>query len=114
MLLAHKANTSMDQIQYFLEMITNGTVKLAKGTLVNWTNSLAGNLKSLIDEIEEFLLNSNIVHTDESPINVNGKIFQLHNYSNKNYTLQYVREKRTKEAIADIGFFNNFSWHINT
>jgi transposase len=108
MLLAHKANTSMDQIQYFLEMITNDAVKLSKGTLVNWTNCLAGNLKSLIDEIEEFLLDSNIVHTDESPINVNGKTFQLHNYSNKNYTLQYVREKRTKEAIADIGFLTSF------
>lgn len=108
MLLIHKANTSMDQVRYFLEMITNGSVSLTKSTLVNWTKTLAENLEDLMIEIEKSLQDSNIVHTDESPINVNGKTFQLHNYSNKKFTLQYVRENRTKETIEDIGFLTAF------
>lgn len=108
MLLVHKANTSMDQVRYFLEMISNGAINLTKATLVNWTKTLADNLEGLMIEIEKSLLDSNIVHTDESPINVNGNTFQLHNYSNENYTLQYVRENRTKETIEDIGFLVAF------
>lgn len=45
MLLIHTANTSMDQVRYFLEMITNGSVSLTKSTLVNWTKTLAATVQ---------------------------------------------------------------------
>ncbi len=80
MLLVHKVPASMDQATYFLNEVTNGAFDITKGTLNNWTMSLSKSLQPLIEEIKQELFNSYYVNTDESPINVNGKINQLHNY----------------------------------
>jgi len=108
MLLVHKLPASMDQVKYFFNIVTNNSVNLTKSTIVNWTNTFANSLEGLIEEIREGLLNSQIVNTDESPINIDGKTYQLHNYSNKDFTLQYTNKKRTKEAIAEIDFLPKF------
>lgn len=108
MLLVHKVPASMDQSTYFLNEITNGAFDITKGTLNNWTASLSKSLETLIEEIKQKLFNSYYVNTDESPINVNGKINQLHNYSNEECTLQYVHDKRNKDAIAELAFLTEY------
>lgn len=108
MLLVHKVPASMDQATYFLNEVSNGAFNITKGTLNNWTISLSESLKPLIEEIKQELFNSYYVNTDESPINVNGKTNQLHNYSNEKCTLQYIRDKRNMKAIEDIGFLTEY------
>lgn len=90
MLLVHRVPASMDQSVNFLKAITKDAFDLTKASLVNWSNSLADKLEPFTGEILQALYNANYVHTDESPININGKNHQLHNYSNDKYTLQYV------------------------
>ena len=98
----------MDQSVNFLNTITNGNFKITKSTLNNWTCTLSKKLAPLISEIEQGLYNSYYINSDESPINVNGKNQQLHNYSNEKYTLQYIHEKKSKAAIDEIGFLTNY------
>lgn len=108
MLLVHRVPSSMDQAVTFLNAITNGNFKITKSSLNNWTSQLSGKLDPLIEEIRNGLFNSYYVNVDESPINVNGKNQQLHNYSNGKYTLQYIHENKTKEAIAEIDFLTEY------
>jgi len=98
----------MDQSVNFLKAITKDPFDLTKATLVNWSNSLSDKLDSFTEEILQGLYNATYVHTDESPININGKNHQLHNYSNDKYTLQYVRESKSKDAMEEIGFLPNY------
>lgn len=108
MLLVHKIPASMDQSVMFLNTITNGAFAVTKSTLANWSRALSGKLDLLIDEIKEGLLGSYYVNTDESPINVNGKNYQLHNYSNQKYTLQYLHKNKSKAAIMALDFLANY------
>jgi len=108
MLLVHRAPASMDQTVNFLKAITNGNFEITKSTLNNWTYSLSNNLDSILHEIEQGLYNSYYINTDESPVNVNGKNQQLHNYSNEKYTLQYLHEKKSKSAMEELNFLPNF------
>ena len=108
MLLVHRVPASMDQSVDFLKTITKDAFDLTKATLVNWSNSLASKLEPFTEEILQGLYNANYVHTDESPININGKNHQLHNYSNDKYTLQYVHESKSKNAMEELGFLPNY------
>ncbi|MGB4439121.1 MAG: transposase [Sedimentibacter sp.] len=108
MLLVHRVPASMDQSVDFLKSITKDAFNLTKASLVNWSNSLANKLDAFTEEILQGLYNSNYVHTDESPININGKNHQLHNYSNNKYTLQYVHESKSKDAMEELGFLPNY------
>ncbi len=108
MLLVHRVPASMDQSVDFIKSITSGVFDLTKATLVNWSNSLSSKLNPFAEEILQGLYNSNYVHTDESPININGKNHQLHNYSNDEYTLQYVHESKNKEAMKELKFLPNY------
>ena len=108
MLLVHRVPASMDQSVDFLKAITKDAFDLTKATLVNWSNCLADKLDPFIEEILQGLYNANYVHTDESPININGKNHQLHNYSDDKYTLQYVHESKSKNAMEELGFLPNY------
>jgi transposase len=108
MLLVHRAPSSMDQCVSYLNAITNGNFEITKSTLNNWTCTLSDKLDPLMKEIKHELYNAYYVNTDESPINVNGKDHQLHNYSNEKYTLQYIHERKSKEAITVLDFLPNY------
>ncbi|HZK71837.1 MAG TPA: transposase, partial [Clostridia bacterium] len=108
MLLVHRVPASMDQSVDFLKAITKDAFDLTKASLVNWSNSLADKLEPFTGEILQGLYNASYVHTDESPININGKNHQLHNYSNDKYTLQYMHESKSKKAMEELGFLSNY------
>ena len=108
MLLVHRVPASMDQSVNFLKAITKDAFDLTKASLVNWSNSLSDKLEPFTEEILQGLYNATYVHTDESPININGKNHQLHNYSNDKYTLQYVHESKSKNAMEELGFLPNY------
>lgn len=108
MLLVHRVPASMDQSVNFLKSITKDVFELTKASLANWSNSLADKLDPFTGEILQGLYNANYVHTDESPININGKNHQLHNYSNEKYTLQYVHKSKSRDAMEELGFLPNY------
>lgn len=108
MLLVHRVPASMDQTVDFLKAISSGIFDITKATLVNWSKSLSSSLNPFTEEILQGLHDSLYIHTDESPININGKNHQLHNYSNDTYTLQYVHETKSKKAMEELGFLPNY------
>jgi hypothetical protein len=108
MLLVHRVPASMDQTVDFLKAITHNTIDVKKSTLVNWSKSLSNKLTPFCEEILQSLYNASYVHTDESPLNVNGSLYQLHNYSNDKYTMQYMHKNKSKKAMEELNFLNNY------
>ncbi|MDE5539983.1 MAG: IS66 family transposase [Bacilli bacterium] len=100
---------SIDGIKSFISSITNNKVNLSKGTIYSWKEKISERLsKSEYEKIEEELLNSLVLHVDETPIKINGEQYYIHNISNETHTLQYVNKKRGEDAIKEFDFLEKY------
>ena len=77
----------------------------------NIHRSFGERLSLFEQQVRERILQSPVVHFDETGIRTNGKLQWLHTMSTKEATLQYVHPKRGKEAMDEIGILPLFS-HI--
>ena len=78
-------------------------------TIYEWNKKISDKLNtSKIEEIKRELLNSLVLHVDETPIKIDGDQYYVHNISNGKYTLQYVAKTRGKEAVEEFGFLKQF------
>lgn len=100
---------SMDGIKSFISEITNKCINLSKGTISSWRGEIAEKLsKSEYEKIKLELLNSLVLHVDETPIKINGEQYYIHSISNDTHTLQYVNQKRGEDAIKEFGFLESY------
>ena len=84
---------------------------ISEGTIANIHRSFGERLSLFEQQVRERILQSPVVHFDETGIRTNGKLQWLHTMSTKEATLQYVHPKRGKEAMDEIGILPLFS-HI--
>lgn len=100
---------SMDGIKSFISEITNSKINLSKGTIYAWKKEISNKLsKSEYKKIQDILLNSLVLHVDETPIKINGEQYYIHSISNDTHTLQYVNKKRGEDAIKEFGFLEKY------
>lgn len=74
-----------------------------EGTITNIHRSFGKRLSLFEQQVREQILQSPVIHFDETSIRTNGKLQWLHTMSTKDVTLQYVHPKRGKEAMDEIG-----------
>ncbi len=72
---------------------------ISEGTLVNHTKAFASQLQPFVQEAKEKILQSLVVHFDETGMRVEGKTQWLHTASTPEVTLQHIHAKRGKEAM---------------
>lgn len=100
---------SVDGIKSFISEITNKGINISKGTIYSWRQEIADKLsESEYEKIKLELLNSLVLHVDETPIKINGEQYYVHSISNEEHTLQYVNKKRGEEAIKEFGFLESY------
>lgn len=98
---------SIDGIKSFIWEATK--INLSKGTIYSWNKQIAQKLSETeYETIKEKLLNSLVLHVDETPIKINGKQYYVHNISNGTHTLQYIGEKRGEVTIKEFGFLKEY------
>ena len=108
--LMYIKGSSMDAIKALLDEMTNNVLSPSKGTIYSWIHNLSNSLESSeYKTIIEELLNSLVLHVDESPIKINGEQYYIHNISNDKYTLQYVSKNRGEKAIKEFGFLEKYT-----
>ena len=76
-------------------------VKINESSIINWLKQAYNLLETTEDQIKEYLINSKLVHADETGIKINGQIYWNHVTSNEKLTHQFVHEKRGQQAIRD-------------
>ena len=72
---------------------------ISEGTLVNHTKTFAFQLRPFLQEVKEKILQSPVVHFDETGMRVENKTQWLHTASTPEVTLQHIHQKRGKEAM---------------
>ncbi|QDZ77597.1 IS66 family transposase, partial [Bacillus cereus] len=70
-----------------------------EGTLVNHTHAFSAQLRPFLEEVKEQILQSSVVHFDETGMRVENKTQWLHTASTPEVTFQHIHEKRGKEAM---------------
>ena len=107
--LLNQKYMSLDGVQSFMYDATNNNILTSKGSFYTWNKEIYNKfLGSEYEKIKEELLNSLVLHVDESPIIINGERYYLHNVSNGTHTLQYVTKHRSQEDIDEFGFLKRF------
>ena len=82
---------------------------ISQGTLFNWNTESFRNLKSTEEQIRQALLNSEVVHFDETGIRSEGKLNWLHAACTERLTFYGLHEKRGKEAMDELGLLEDFT-----
>ena len=107
--LLNQKYMSLDGIQAFIYDTTNNKLLTSKGSFYSWNKEIY-NLLSTTEyvHIQQELMNSLVIHVDESPIKINGKQYYLHNISDGFHTLQYVTKHRSKDSVDEFGFLKKY------
>ena len=97
-LLATDCYMSYDRIVSFISALTNNTINLSKGTMVNWINEFSAGIKTEITAIENDLLKGHYIQVDDSNVKANGKNCYQLCVCNKQTVLLTGSETKNKEA----------------
>lgn len=81
---------------------------LSAGTIFNFNQEAYDLLERFESIAKEQLVQSKLIHADETGINVNKQLIWLHSASNEKWTYFYPHKKRGAEAIDDIGIIPQF------
>jgi len=81
---------------HFLEQME---IPVSTGSLFNFNQEAFERLESFEHWLRRQLILSELIHADETRININGKRVWLHNASNAWYTFFYPHHKRGQEAM---------------
>ena len=107
--LLNQKYMSLDGIQSFLYDATNNQLLTSKGSFYAWNKEIYNKLLSTEYEyIQKQLMNSLVVHVDESPIKINGEQYYLNNISDGLHTLQYVTKHRSQDDIDEFGILKKY------
>ena len=85
-------------------------LNISKWSINNFIKNGYNNLEEIEEKIKDSLINSGIIHVDETGIRVNKKISRIHVTCNDNYTYYSPNEKRGTEAMKAIGILENYKW----
>lgn len=102
----------MDRVRDYFQ--DQAGIAISKGSIANFNVEAAEKLKKFEVWAKEQLKKSDLVHGDETGINVGGKKVWLHNLSNDKITLFYAHHKRGKEAMDEMAvlpFFKGVLCH---
>ena len=83
-------------------------IPISEGTLVNMTSRCALRLSGFMEGVKQKLIAADLMHSDETGINVGGILHWLHTAGNKDYTYLSPHKKRGSEAFDDIGILTDF------
>ena len=87
---------------------------LSPATLVSFARQASSRLLIWEENIKAELLSSNVLHADETGININAKNWWVHVLSNEQATLMIVHEKRGLEAMIEtevLPYYNGILSH---
>jgi transposase len=83
-------------------------IGVSSGSIFNFNKLAYEKLEDFERIVRENLIAGQLLHNDETGINVNGKLTWLHSASNEKWTLFFAHEKRGTEAMDAFGILPHF------
>jgi transposase len=91
---------------YFLDQVG---IPISVGSLFNFNRQAYERLEVFDETVKQKLIDSALLHVDETGINVNGRRIWLHCAASDLWTYYYPHQKRGKEAMDDMGILPTFT-----
>jgi len=82
--------------------------KISVGTIYNFLNHHYEQLELYEQKVKKQLIQAKVLHSDETGINIKGKLHWIHVASSKYLTLFYLHAKRGKMAMDDMEILPNY------
>jgi len=76
--------------------------KIATGTVYNFLNTYYDRLENFENDIKKKLLDEDVINSDETGINIQGKLHWIHVASSSYLTYYMLHKKRGKDAMDDM------------
>lgn len=108
--MANFQMVSLDRIEENFSDQLN--VKLSDSSVFNFSKELYLKLAKWDDNIKLKLITEELLHADETGINVNGDKFWLHALCNKQFTWFEVHKNRGKDAMDQMGVLPYFKGYL--
>jgi transposase len=86
-----------ERISELIEDLTSH--KISVGSVYNFLNETHSSLKKFQTQLKEQLLQEEVLHSDETGININGKLHWIHVVSSSLLTFYMLHQKRGKVAM---------------
>ena len=86
--------------------------KISEGSLANFQAKSYKSLESYETEVKKKLLQSNVLHADETGVRLNGKLHWMHVLSNEFLSYFGYHSKRGKEAINDFNIIPLYNGNL--
>ena len=99
---------SLNRTVRIIDEMTNNTIKLSEGSLVNFNRELARSAMKSINRIKEALIKAGVLNVDETGVRVNGELNWLHTAVTKYYTYYQIEDKRGKDGISNLGILEYY------
>ncbi len=82
---------------------------ISPAVMLRYIAELGEFLKSWEEQMKEKILESEVIHVDETSMRVKGKNYWIHTYSSGELVLQFLHLSGGKEAIKDIGLLDRYA-----
>lgn len=87
---------------------THFQLNVSQGSLCNFNKEAYRGLEIFEKVAKQKLIMGDLLHNDETGINISGHLRWLHSASNEKWTLFFPHEKRGKDAMVDFGILPQF------
>ena len=78
-------------------------ISLSEGFLVNMSTRCADSLSGFIENLKSKLIGAQVLHSDETGVNINGTLHWIHTAGNSEYTYLFPHKKRGSDASDEMG-----------
>jgi len=102
-LLSAEGCVAVDRMNRILREISCEKLKVSNGTIINWQNEFAKQTSDELANYKKELLESRVLHKDETSIDVGKELHWLHVLSNQKTTLYHADAKRGHAADKVMG-----------
>lgn len=96
--------------EYFADQLG---LPVSAGSIYNWNQKAYESLESFELKLKEELVKAEILHSDETGINIDGKRRWLHGCGNEKWTYLYPHEKRGTEAMEEMGVLPRYKGRLS-
>ena len=85
------------------------SIDLSVGSLINFVKETGEGLTAFEEHVNMCLKSADVVHSDETGIQIEGKINWMHLVSNHEYTYLHANKSRGLKAIEQMDILPNFT-----
>lgn len=102
-------NLAFNKVAELINGITHNAINLTSASVVNFVKSLNNNSANILKQIEDSILNSTVMNTDNTTSRCNGKNVFVRNHSTNNLTLLKVTKGKSKRYIEETGILTKYT-----